>query len=274
MTTLIAWAGVDQRGPASLYLASDSRISWGGPHITWDRGRKLFAARNRPHLLGYCGDAFFPTQVLSQVIDMIDAQLLCPDGQSPTDCIDSIVRVIGESLKKYGAAPKPDFSIIHVMRIGLAMRSQFVAHRVIFSQGNPGRPHPIKIPQNSDVLTALGSGESAFNNSMSQWRDSDVQATSRAVFSAFCDALRAGSDPLSGPPPQLVGLYRVGGGRAFGVVWEGNRYFYGTEVEEAVTYKNIQWHNDLFEVSDPATLDRETDRQPQPRPRKLEPKIS
>jgi hypothetical protein len=154
------------------------------------------------------------------------------------------------------------------------MQSRFVVHKVIFSQGNPGKPHPIKIPQNSDVLTALGSGESAFNNSMSQWRNSDVQATSRAVFSAFCDALRDGSDPLSGPPPQLVGLYRVGGGRAFGVVWDEHQYFYGTEVAETTVLKNIHWHNDLFEISDPATLKRETDQQPQPRPRKFESKTS
>ncbi len=225
---------------------------------------------------GYCGDAFFPTQILSQVIDMIDAQLLCPEGHSSADCIASIVRTISESLKNYGANPKPNFSIIHAMRIGIKMQSRFEVHKVDFSHGNRGNPHFIKIPQDSGVLASIVSGQTAFDASMSKWRRSDVQATSRAVFSAFCDALRDGIDPLSGPPPQLVGLYRIGGGRAFGVVWNRHRYFYGTEVAGDMSSRNIKWHNDLFELCDPATLERETGSQPQPRPwpPKLEPKTS
>lgn len=29
MTTIVAWAGVDQRKVSSIYIASDSRITWG-----------------------------------------------------------------------------------------------------------------------------------------------------------------------------------------------------------------------------------------------------
>ena len=56
MTTLISWVGIDQRRPTSLYLASDSRISWGSQHHRWDVGRKLFSCKVSADIFGYCGD--------------------------------------------------------------------------------------------------------------------------------------------------------------------------------------------------------------------------
>ena len=59
MTTLISWVGADQRGPASIRLAADSRISWslsGSEQKKWDFGKKLFASHSGPEIVGYCGD--------------------------------------------------------------------------------------------------------------------------------------------------------------------------------------------------------------------------
>jgi hypothetical protein len=75
MTTIVAWLGVDSRGPASLYLASDSRITW-GPSTSWDVRRKLFVCRTQPYLFGYAGEAFAPTHLLGQITERIDACLL------------------------------------------------------------------------------------------------------------------------------------------------------------------------------------------------------
>jgi hypothetical protein len=36
----------------------------------------------------------------------------------------------------------------------------------------------------------------------------------------------------------------------------------------------VKWHNDLFEICDPHTLDRRPEAQPQPRPRSLENKTT
>lgn len=268
MTTLVAWAGSDQRGPGSIYLASDSRISWGGPPTTWDRGRKLFAARQSPHLLSYCGDAFFPTQVLSQIVDMIDERLLCLDDQTPLECIQSIVTQLEMSLKEYPTMP--NFTILHAMRVDEGTKCRFFLHKAIFSKGRSDNIMPIDMPQKSEVLVTLGSGISGFSNSMTRWRKSDVGGTSRAVFSALCDFLHNSDDPLTSPLPQIIGLYRIGGGKAFGVIWKGTRFFYGSEVIHTAEHKNIKWHNHQFEISDPATLMRYTDARPQPRPRGLE----
>src|SRR5262245_51310913 len=79
MTTLISWCGVDQRGPASIYIAADSRVTWPGNGM-WDFARKVFAAKRHPDILGYCGHAFFPTQTLGQLIELIDAGLLVSEN--------------------------------------------------------------------------------------------------------------------------------------------------------------------------------------------------
>jgi hypothetical protein len=67
MTLLVSWAGVDTHGTASAYIAADSRISWGNPAV-FDHGRKVYALRSSPDILGYCGDVLFPAIVLSQIV--------------------------------------------------------------------------------------------------------------------------------------------------------------------------------------------------------------
>jgi hypothetical protein len=80
MTTLISWVGVDSRSASSVYIASDSRISWGSSNC-WDTGRKVFASKIRPDVFGYCGDVLFPTQVLGQLIEQIDQSILFSHGE-------------------------------------------------------------------------------------------------------------------------------------------------------------------------------------------------
>lgn len=126
------------------------------------------------------------------------------------------------------------------------------------------------MPARSGLLAALGSGAKPFKQTLKQWDASEVGGTSRAFYSAFAAALTDGSDRSSGGPPQLVGLYRIGGGRSFGTVWQGKRYFLGTEVKDAVQVSPVQWHNELFEICDPLTLTRKGDAQPQPMPRSLQ----
>ncbi len=73
MTSLISWVAIDSRGPASFYVASDSRISW-ARDAHWDMGRKLFTCRHSPDLFGYCGDVLFPSLLLSQVSQLLDLE--------------------------------------------------------------------------------------------------------------------------------------------------------------------------------------------------------
>ena len=268
MTSFIAWIGVDQRGVASTYFASDSRLSW-EKSGSWDNGRKLFVARQYPHLLGYCGDVLFPTQTLSQIVEMIDLGLLTDPEGDVDSCLNRMIEVLSRALDSYPSSQKRAFQVVYGTREGEGLGCRFHLRLISSDAGPQLSSEVIDLPSRSGAVVVLGSGQAIIKRHLDQWEASDVKETSRAVFSAFSDALREGADPASGGPPQLVGLYRIGAGRTFGVVWNGRRYFYGTEVPSQPSMETVKWHNNLFEICDPLTLKRKPGAQPQPRPASL-----
>ena len=75
MTLIVSWLGVDTHGPTSAYIAGDSRISWNS-RTKFDYGKKVFSSKEYPEILAYSGDVLFPSIVLSQIIEMIDSNIL------------------------------------------------------------------------------------------------------------------------------------------------------------------------------------------------------
>src|SRR4051812_36635979 len=100
MTTLLAWGAADDHGLTAVYLAADSRISW-GTNQKWDFGRKVFASKKHPDILGYCGEVSFTTQVLSQVIDMIDNGIIYNNGDNANKKFEKIYNSIKKSFEGY-----------------------------------------------------------------------------------------------------------------------------------------------------------------------------
>jgi hypothetical protein len=268
MTTLIAWIGADSRGAASVYFASDSRITWPGA-VSWDHGRKLFACRRYPHILGYCGDVLFPTQTLSQITELIDSDLLTSPSSDVDEYTEQIVSIMSSALKTYPAAAKQRFELLYCMREGEMVPSAFHLRQITFDPSASPHIVSINIPQRSGAIAALGGGSQSVSAQLGRWSSSDVGGTSRAAFSAFCDSLRSGEDPRSGGPPQLVGLWRKSQPRTFGIIWQRRRYFYGMEVGAPTAANDVRWYNELFEICSSDTLARKPDAQPQPRPRGL-----
>jgi hypothetical protein len=223
--------------------------------------------RLRAFLFGYCGEAFFPSHILGQVAEHIDADLL--QGSDPDDSVHRIASVVSEMVRDRPAAVSGDFEVILAQRSGDGMSSTFHLHTCRFSRSTAPEIIRHVLPSQSDVIGRWGSGAKAFRDHEARWSKSDVGGTSRAVFSAFSDSIAAGTDPLTGPPPQLVGLYRTGSGHPFGLIWEGRRYYYATEVTGDIETRSVQWHNSLFEICDPRTLERVVGAQPQPRPSQL-----
>jgi len=266
MTTLIAWLGVDSRGPSSIYLASDSRITW-DISSSWDHGRKLFVCRVRAFLFGYCGEAFLASQILGQVAEQIDGDLF--RASDPDDGVRQIVSTVSDMLRDKPYAVGGGFELILAQRSAEGMLSTFHLHEAQFSRSAAPKITRYSLPKNSGVIGMWGSGAKVFYEHERRWAKSDVGGTSRAVFSAFADSIASRSDPLSGPPPQLVSLYRKGPGRPFGLIWEGHRYYYAIEIKSQVETRSVQWHNSLFEICDPQTLERTLRAQPQPRPSQL-----
>src|ERR1700724_1763822 len=104
MTSLVAWVGVD-RGPGSLYIASDSRISWGRqgtpPIRIWDSGPKVFASRRPADIFGYWGFGEFPSQLMLTMLDQINAGALLDANQSAAQRHEIVCEIIRVGLENY-----------------------------------------------------------------------------------------------------------------------------------------------------------------------------
>ncbi len=266
MTSLVMWLGVDSRGPASLYLASDSRISWNRT-MTWDYGRKLFASKQFPDVMGYCGVALFPSQVLSQIMDLIDGGLLFEAGDDPGARLDKVSRLIATSFEGY-PENSSEFTIVHGTREGLGMDSAF--HVFLLSRESGGWTRErLDLPTQSAAIRFLGSGREPLRRWDTIWSRTKEAGTSRMVFGAFCDALLSAEDPYTGGVPQLVGLYRKGPASDFGVLFKGQRHLLGLPAIESDLLSAVEWRNALFERCDWRTGQRLPGAQRHDRPRGL-----
>ena len=266
MTSLVSWAGVDSRGPASIYIATDSRISW-GPDSTWDAGRKVFASRSRSEIFGYVGDVLFPSLVLGQVADVVETPLA--NGPLASARFERITDLLKAAFESLPASQRRAFQIAYARRQGEGMEAQFRFFSLSWNKCVGWKSEEEKVPQVSDSIVIWGSGSSAVQLWKERWDKSSQARTSRAVFSSLCDAVGSGKDPLSGGPPQLVGLYRVGSARTIGVFHGGKPFVYGLQAEAADhAGGDLEWRNCLFERCD-ANGNRLLSAQPHHSPRGL-----
>lgn len=268
MTSLIAWVAADPHGPTSIYIASDSRLSWSDSE-SWDTGRKLFASKQHADILGYCGDVLFPSQKLGQIIEHIDNGILINADMD----ISQKQQVVFDSIKNsFGDLPRKqrrNFDIIYSTRCNEEMSSNFGLCRISWTSQNGWSLVPIEIPNCSMLLDTLGTGKQSIESWMRKWARSDVKGTSRSIFSAFCDSLASGQDLRSGGAPQLVGIYRKGKSQSFGIVYQGGRYLLGDKVSSIEDLNSIEWRNELFERFDGNQLSLLPGAQPQPKPIQL-----
>lgn len=269
MTTLVSWAGVDSRGVASIYLASDSRITW-GERDTWNYGKKLFYAKSSPEVFGFCGDVIFPAQVLDQLCEEIDAGGGFPSEFDFEGKLSIVHQRIASAFVNYPRLQRNEFEVFYISRMGAGMKSEFYAGRVYWEKGGDVEFEVMSVPSiTSGLIKVAGSGVGALNNWSYKWGNSDVKGTSRSVFAALCSSIKSGEDKKTGGAPQLIGLYRTGAPKLFGIVWEGKRYLCGAELGMSQALSGIEWRNESFERYDPVKLELVDGAQRQPTPRKL-----
>ena len=258
MTTIVAWAGVDQRDVASIYIASDSRISWANSH-RWNQGRKTFASAETAHIFGYWGDVLFPSMALPTILDELAVGIVQPKV-SPFGEIGSSIRRLWTD---YPRQEQRDFGIVMATRRRAGMDAVFEMAIMTFeSKTDSWDIKDVAMPRSSARLHIAGSGASQVRNAGRLWEESNQSGTSRAVYSAFVEALTQGADPYSGGGPQLVGLRRIGPGIRFGTVYRGKRYLSGARVTQATAQvASVEWFNELFERADGARGKRLSDAQ-------------
>ena len=120
MTMLVSWVGVDPHGPTSMYIAADSRISWDAAN-TFDFAKKVFASKKYPEIFGYAGDVLFPSIVLGQIVELIDAGILLNTTMTCDQKNKIIFEKICESLSKYKFIMNDSKGKIEEVRLQLLM---------------------------------------------------------------------------------------------------------------------------------------------------------
>jgi hypothetical protein len=255
MTTLVSWLGVDSRGPSSIYIASDSRLSWdssNGSPLFWDSGRKVFASHSRPEIAAYSGDVVFPSLVLGQLIEQSENDSRPFNAQARWT---EIVDFLRDSFASYPLEHRRGFSVIYCARTGALMKAVFSAFVLDWTPDTGWNSLEVARPSESDVLVVRGSGSTAHNKWHARWQRAQPTRTSRAVFSAFCDSVAAGDDQYSGGAPQLAGIYRKDrSARNIGVIFQGKRFLAGAPDRTATLA--VEWRNHVFECCDPVTLEK------------------
>lgn len=236
MTSLVSWVGVDSRAFSSIYIASDSRLSWKDGK-TWDFGRKLFASRKYPDILGYVGDVQFPSLVLGQVIDMVDANLLFADDDSPQTKQDKLSSIIRRAFKDYPKEKSHPFTIVFCTRENSGMASIFHVSTLSWQASGKWLQQWLDVPRESGIIKGLGTGRTSIESWHSRWSNTKEGRTSRSVFSAFCDSLKSGEDKNSGGAPQLVGIYQRTAGESFGIIYKRKRYLLGTVLRRPISFR-------------------------------------
>lgn len=250
----------------SWRTSSDSGISWRTDE-KWDAGRKLFASSTHPDIFGYCGDVLFPSLILSQVVDLVDQGLLFVVNEPPSKKFEKICNLIVESFELYPVSARYAFTIAYCSRIGVDIASKFELYTLSWSTKEGWKEELCSLPSQSELVLSLGSGRNSIERSNIEWQKTSVRGTSRAVFGSFCDPLRCQADPLTGGAPQLVGLYREGPAKTFGVIYDSNKYLFGLPANQFADLNAVEWRNELFECCDPYTMLKMPNAQSQPRPR-------
>lgn len=251
MSTVVAWGADEGRGKlGSCYLASDSRISAGS---SWDYGQKVFALKDGG-ILAYVGNVLFPTQILSQLIDLINRGIVYENNDCNDHKADKTLNYIIDAMHDFFQELKGTKIIIIFVR-----EKQFDLYEINLyaKQMNkieiePGNPY------------VYGSGSKSFFESYALVRKKDHSAIydnvldesklSRYIFQSLVHSVNSGKDPYSGGNIQIVGLYRNGTAQPFGFVSNYKKYLYGLEVYNTHLLSLIDWRNEKFERIKPDNM--------------------
>ena len=255
MTSLAAALSCDSRGPSALYLITDSRITWAKSTERWDAGQKTFTFPNSPDIFGYCGDAYFAPIVMGQVISIAMNKVIDFSAISSECRHKVIIDIIKESIGKVNTIYISDVTLFHGSRDECLMESRFRLWRSQYNcKSHEWIDKELVLNNGTSYLAKIdGSGASSVKKFDKKMLSTDAKGTSRAAIHAFCKSLHSGADAYSGGAPQLVGIWRKGNARQFGISWDGKGYIGGMKLPKIADYSQVDWFNHLFERCDGRT---------------------
>ena len=260
MTLIVGWLACDQRGPCSAYIASDSRIS--DNRNSYDNSQKLFALKNTPDILGYCGETLFTYQILVRLTNLCDTNMLL----TPEMDYQERSRLLFIEIKKAHATYKLNCSNIRIYHIGRNNQRLFEANLYVWD-GTCWENIKLETNYNKSMkIFSDGSGKQEFEKRFLDYKHGNNEGTSRNYFHCFCDIIKDVKDKHTGGIPQLVGLYNgiKFNGMYHGTIIDGKAYYQALEVENVYEMSNVRWYNENFEICDWNTKQRQAGAMIQP----------
>lgn len=245
MTAVVAWVGVDQRGPSSASIASDSRITFYDrdgklSDDRWSTAKKCFACGHSPDVFGFEGDVLVASVFLSQFVDVLDHWSRERGHPMPADARHELmIQHLARTINDVPASQLRDLSIVHSSRDGDLMQSEFYTY-VVKVRGGRIRRQQLDTPTRSSVLAlgslevrkalaphAMGSGGKQVHKLVDKWRVSKADTTD-SILGGFYEAIREPETPTVGGPAQVVRLIRKGPPQRLAVAWDdGGQYLSG-----------------------------------------------
>jgi len=257
MTMLASWIGIDMHGPTSAYIVSDSRLSW-NPQTCFEYGKKVFASKLYPEIIGFAGDVIFASNTLSQIVEMIDSGMLFNQNMTCEEKNIEIYEKLCHAFSKYPMKNNENaIKVLHISRETVFKGyPEFHCYMLSWDKTKGWGREECTIPKESGILCIMGSGKQEFIKNYSRYQNGPNKNTSRNVFHCFVDTLFNIQDVFCGGSPQLVGIYRKPNstGRNYGIIYKKKRYFLGIEVPQEAIYDDVEWRNELFEICDAVTL--------------------
>jgi hypothetical protein len=249
MTSIACWPRVDPRGVTSLYIASDSRVTWADGRSE-DGHQKTFISPTSDDIFAFCGSVIHPERLLRQV----ETEGLSATKPAHHRHQELLLR-LDATLKQDPGGSHEAFTLLHGSKESLNMAATFHLWRVEWSLATHVVDISEPLPAHSVLAVSDGSGGASVRQHHYRWFTGESGGTSRAVFSAFCDSMENSEDPFTGGAPQLVGLARSLPAQHIGVIFRNGRYLRGRpcDLRDSDDLPEF-WRNELFERCDPTTM--------------------
>ena len=272
MTTLIAWASVDETGISALNIASDSRFSWtveelavvnGKPEMrkniisTWDSGKKLFCCRNTTDFFGYSGNIITQSTILSQIVDAIDFGVLNLEGLNPAKRHGVIEGLFHTAYKNLEVSQQTKMAFLHGYRENNNKDATFHLWETnCADEGSKWSDCEKHMdPKQSSIVAACGSGLANPGNKLSKIKKQFGSNVS-SIYQAINEALNSGSDPFSGGLCQLMKIDRINTcPQPVGLAHNDSRYCLGLNLGDSGAAGSIDWRNKDYTYLDGDTLE-------------------
>lgn len=197
---------------------------------------------------------------------MIDDGLISDSARSSlTTRCQCVSDFICRAFEKYPKSRITPFTIFYGTRLGVGTQPnslirQKAAGKMNFDEylgswfgcqsvvwdGSQLKSELLEIPQNrSQYIAADGTGKKWVEEHQTKTAEDPQYRTSRIIFRGFCNSLGKRGDAQSGGFPQLVGIYRSGPAKTFGIITNDGASYLG--IEGTFPESKVEWRNEDFE---------------------------